>query len=174
LTSGFAFSILTFELVAMMIRPMTIEDKPSVTLILENTPEFILSEVALADEVVDAYLADPEDSGYFVLVAEIESKIAGYVCYGPTPITDGTWDIYWIAVDRNAQSQGVGRRLMNEAEEKIKQAKGRLVLVDTSSKPGYEKTNAFYRHIGYRESCRIKDFYAIGDDRITYEKRFNF
>lgn len=156
----------------MIIRPMITEDKPYIMHILEDTPEFNLSEVALADEVVDAYLTDPVDSGYFVLVAEIDLKIAGYVCYGPTPITEGTWDIYWIAVNRDIQGRGVGRRLMREAEAKIKQAEGRLILVETSSKPGYEKTNAFYQHIGYSESCRIKDFYAIGDDQIVYEKRF--
>ncbi len=113
------------------------------------------------------------ESGYFILVAEVDSSIAGYVCYGPTPITEGTWDIYWIAVDHNTQGQGVGRKLMEAAEEKIKQAKGRLILVETSSKPGYEKTNLFYQRIGYKEACRIIDFYAIGDDQIIYEKRMH-
>ena len=61
---------------------------------------------------------------------------------------------------------------MEAAEEKIKQAQGRLILVETSSKSGYEKTNLFYQRVGYKEACRIIEFYAIGDDQIIYEKRF--
>jgi ribosomal protein S18 acetylase RimI-like enzyme len=156
----------------MIIRPMTKKDKSYLIRILKNTPEFTQPEVVLADEVIEAYLFNPAESGYFVLVAEIDSKIAGYVCYGPTPITEGTWDLYWIAVDHEMQGHGVGKKLMEAAEEEIRKAKGRLILVETSSKPGYEKTNAFYQRIGYKEICRIKDFYMIGDDQITYEKRF--
>jgi ribosomal protein S18 acetylase RimI-like enzyme len=156
----------------MEIRPMAQHDKSAIMKILKNTPEFTPAEVVLADEVVSDYLFNPANSGYYILVAEIDSVVAGYVCYGPTPITEGTWDLYWIAVDHNIQGQGIGRRLMEAAEEKIRAAKGRLVLVETSSKPGYEKTNLFYQRIGYKEAARIIDFYMIGDDQIIYEKRF--
>lgn len=156
----------------MQIRPMTSKDKKAVMNILQYTPEFTPAEVVLADEVIDDYLFNPTESGYFILVAEIESKIGGYVCYGPTPITEGTWDIYWIAVDHTIQGKGIGKQLMEAAEQRIKEANGRLILVETSSKPGYEKTNAFYLRLNYKEACRIIDFYMIGDDQITYEKRF--
>jgi ribosomal protein S18 acetylase RimI-like enzyme len=151
---------------------MTSKDKSAVMRILKNTPEFTPAEVALADEVIDSYLFNPAEAGYFILVAEIDSKVVGYVCYGPTPITEGTWDLYWIAVDHSIQGQGVGKKLMEAAEEKIQEAKGRLIIVETSSKPGYEKTNAFYQRIGYKQAARIVDFYMIGDDQIIYEKRF--
>lgn len=157
----------------MDIRPMTSKDKSAIMRILKNTPEFTPAEVVLADEVIDEYLFNPSESGYFILVALIDAKVMGYVCYGPTPITEGTWDVYWIAVDHNTQGKGVGKVLMAAAEEKIRQAKGRLILVETSSKPGYEKTNLFYQRIGYTEACRIKEFYAVGDDKIVYEKRFS-
>jgi ribosomal protein S18 acetylase RimI-like enzyme len=155
-----------------MIRPMVRKDKSAVTRILRDTPEFTPAEVVLADEVISDYLFNPSKSGYFILVAEMDSSIVGYICYGPTPITEGTWDIYWIAVDRKVQGQGTGRQLMTAAEEKIKQAQGRLILVETSSKPGYEKTNLFYKRMGYQETARIVDFYSVGDDQIIYEKRF--
>jgi ribosomal protein S18 acetylase RimI-like enzyme len=156
----------------MDIRPLTAWDRTAVIQILENTPEFTPDEVALACELIDVYLDDPPGSGYWHLVAETEGQIAGYVCYGPTPITDGTWDIYWIAVDSSIQGKGIGRQLMAAAEENIIREGGRLILVETSSKPGYEKTNLFYQRLGYREACRIIDFYMIGDDKIIYEKRF--
>ncbi len=157
----------------MNIRPMTARDKAAIRKILKNTPEFIESEVVLAEEVINDYLHDPDNSGYYTLVAELDNTIAGFVCYGPTPITVGTWDIYWIAVDHNTQGKGVGRQLMAAAESNIKNAGGRLILVETSSKPGYEKTNLFYQRTGYKEAARIIDFYMVGDDQVIYEKRFN-
>jgi ribosomal protein S18 acetylase RimI-like enzyme len=156
----------------MNIRPMIKKDKSAVMRILQNTPEFTPPEVILADELIDSYLFNPTQSGYFILVAELESSIVGYICYGPTPITENTWDFYWLAVAHDIQGQGIGRKLMEAAEEKIKQAKGRLIVLETSSKPGYEKTNLFYLRLGYKEAARIKDFYMIGDDQIIYEKRF--
>jgi ribosomal protein S18 acetylase RimI-like enzyme len=156
----------------MIIRPMTSKDKTAVMFILKNTPEFTPAEVVLADEVIDSYLFNPDESGYFILVSEVDSKVVGYVCYGPTPITEGTWDLYWIAVNHEIQGQGVGRNLMKSAENEIRRQKGRLIIVETSSKPGYEKTNLFYQRLDYKEAARIKDFYMIGDDQIIYEKRF--
>ena len=155
----------------MNIRPMISKDKSVLGQILRNIPEFTAAEVALAEEVISDYLSNLQESGYFILVAEKENTIIGYICFGPTPITEGTWDIYWIAVDRDIQGQGLGKELMKAAEEEIKKAKGRLILVETSSKTGYEKTNIFYQRAGYKEACRIRDFYAIGDDQIIYEKR---
>ena len=155
----------------MNIRPMISKDKSALSQILRNIPEFTAAEVALAEEVISNYLSSFQESGYFILAAEKEKTIGGYICFGPTPITEGTWDIYWIAVDRDIQGQGLGKELMKAAEEEIKEAKGRLIVVETSSKTGYEKTNVFYQRAGYKETCRIRDFYTIGDDQIIYEKR---
>ncbi len=160
------------EEISMNIRPMTSQDKPAVMEIIRNTPEFNPMEADLAEEVIDAYLGGPVTSGYFTLVAEINGAIAGLICYGPTPITEGTWDVYWIAVDQKLQGRGIGRKLMETAEENIRRENGRLILVETSSRSGYEKTNLFYQRIGYKETARIIDYYSIGDDQVIYEKRF--
>jgi GNAT superfamily N-acetyltransferase len=139
--------------------------------ILGGTPEFLPAEVVVAEELIDAYLEDPEGSGYYTVVAEAEGIVAGYACYGPTPLTDGTWDLYWIAVEHNRQGQGIGRELMKFVEESIRGKNGRMLLIETSSKPDYEKTRNFYINIGYEIICTIPDFYAIGDDRVELWKR---
>ena len=156
----------------MNIRPMIRKDKPSIMRILQNTREFLPPEVVVADEVIDSYLFNPEESGYFVLVAEEDSRILGYVCYGPAPMTESTWDMYWLAVDHNIQGKGIGRSLMAAAEDKIRRAGGRLIVLETSSKPEYERTNRFYLAQGYTLDCQITDYYAIGDNKNIYEKRF--
>ncbi len=139
--------------------------------ILRNTPEFKPSEVVVAEEVIDSYLHNPHRAGYHTLVAEVDSTIAGYICYGPTPLTEGTWDLYWMAVAPEKQDQGIGSALMTFAEEEIRKAQGRLAIIETSSKPEYEKTQRFHLRHGYEVVCRIPDFYAPSDDKLILQKR---
>jgi ribosomal protein S18 acetylase RimI-like enzyme len=152
---------------------MSREDRPRVTEILRGTPEFKPFEVAVAEELIDSYLDDPYGSGYYVLVAEVDSTVEGYICYGPTPLTDGTWDIYWVAVARKSQDQGIGSALMKSAEEEIAKSKGRLSIIETSSTPAYEKTRNFHVSHGYQIVARIPDFYAPGDDKLILQKRLS-
>jgi len=155
------------------IRPLTAADKPAVMKILSNTPEFLPMEVVVAEELIDSYLCDPAGSGYNIVVGEVDAAIAGYACYGLAPLTEGTWDLYWIAVERGRQGQGIGSVLMKFVEDWIRQEKGRMLLIETSSKPDYERTRRFYQHIGYEEICRIPEFYAPGDSKVVLMKRLD-
>jgi ribosomal protein S18 acetylase RimI-like enzyme len=124
--------------------------------------------VAVAEEVIDSYLKDSFSSGYHILVADVDSIVTGYICYGPTPMTEGTWDIYWMAVAREKQDQGIG---MESAENEIVRAEGRLAIIETSSTPAYEKTRHFHLSHGYEIVARIPDFYAPGDAKLILQKR---
>jgi len=134
-------------------------------------PEFKPSEIVVAEEVIDSYLRNSYQSGYHILVAEVGQLVVGYICYGAAPLTEGTWDIYWIAVSREEQSRGIGSVLMAFAEDEIKKAQGRLAIIETSSKPEYEKTRRFHHRHGYEVVGRIPDFYAPGDDKLILQKR---
>jgi predicted N-acetyltransferase YhbS len=150
---------------------MSREDRPRITKILRDTAEFKPFEVAVAEELIDSYLNDPSGSGYHILVAQVDSNVQGYICYGPTPLTKGTWDIYWVAVAQARQDQGIGGALMKSAEKEILKAKGRLAIIETSSTPTYEKTRNFHTSQGYELVAHIPDFYAPGDDKLILQKR---
>jgi ribosomal protein S18 acetylase RimI-like enzyme len=145
-------------------------DKPSLMALVSSTPEFKPAEVTVAEEVIDSYLRDPEGSGYNVLVSG-DAAIDGYICYGPTPLTEGTWDVYWIAVAPPEKGKGVGGALLAYAEDKIREANGRLIVIETSSQAGYERTRRFYQKHAYETIAQITDFYAPGDDKIILQKR---
>jgi len=146
-------------------------DKPALMALLRDLPEFKPAEVVVAEEVIDSYLADPAGSGFNTLVTQDGPAITGYISYGPAPLTEGTWDVYWIAVAAGEQGKGVGGVLLAYAEDKIKEAKGRLIIIETSSQAGYEKTSRFYSKHGYETTCRLPDFYAPGDDKLILQKR---
>ncbi len=152
---------------------MNAADKPALMYILRHTPEFKTYEVTVAEEVIDSYLREPQESGYNILVAEGNPGPTGYVCYGPTPCTDGTWDIYWEAVTRDQRGEGIGTALTKAAEAAIRKARGRLIIIETSSTPIYEKTRRFYLGRGYEIVGRVPDFYAPGDDKLILQKHLD-
>jgi ribosomal protein S18 acetylase RimI-like enzyme len=97
--------------------------------------------------------------------------LLGYACFGPTPGTDRTFDLYWIAVHPDAQGSGVGRGLIEQVERRLGDRGGRLLVVETSSREAYGSTRRFYLASGYDEAARIASYYAPADDRLVYTKR---
>ncbi|HUF14101.1 MAG TPA: GNAT family N-acetyltransferase [Longimicrobiales bacterium] len=141
--------------------------------LLEATKVFRAEEIAIGLEVIESYLANPGQEYDVVGAFTRDDRLLGYACFGPTPCTEGTWDLYWIAVSPDAQGRGIGTLIMQEVERRLTRADARLVLIETSSTEPYEPTSAFYRALGYREVARVPDFYLDGDDRVILAKRLD-
>jgi ribosomal protein S18 acetylase RimI-like enzyme len=112
-------------------------------------------------------------SYHFLGAFDSDDTLVGYACYGATPGTEGTWDLYWIAVHPEAQGSGVGTILMSEVERRLEGLSARMLVVETSSRSDYAPTRGFYGRRGYGEAARVREFYAPGDDRIILTKRFH-
>jgi D-alanine-D-alanine ligase len=158
-----------YKTFASRIRYAAASDRQTVLDFIHATKFFRPDEVEVAMEVFDDAIAGKGDYQSYVINGD--SKAVGWVCFGPTPCTLGTFDLYWIAVDPAYQAKGYGRILMAFAEKEIKKRGGRLVIVETSGRASYLSTRKFYLKIGYLESSRVWDFYAPGDDKIIYIKR---
>jgi ribosomal protein S18 acetylase RimI-like enzyme len=146
------------------LRPLSHADRGGIERILRACGAFRDDEIAVALELVDA----PQEQGYRFVVAQVEDEVACYACFGSTPMTRGTWDLYWIAVDPRRQRRGVGRALLRASEEAIRAEGGRMLLVETAGKASYASTRAMYDACGYREVARVPDFYEEGDDKVIY------
>ena len=155
-----------------MLRELRADDLAGLEQILAATGAFTPAEVAVAMELLEIVIKEPEQRDYEVAVAELQGKVAGYVLFGPVPATEGNFDLYWIAVDPAAQGSGVGQRLLEHVEAEVRGRGGRMVCLETSSQGGYDRTRSFYEKSGYLLESRIRDFYRPGDDRLTYVKRF--
>ena len=155
----------------LTLRPVAASDRPALVDVLERTAQFTPDEVEVALELIDEALERGEASSYRVIVALHNDLPVGYVCYGRTPMTDATYDLYWIVVDPTRRGGGVGRRLWGACEAAVRTEGGRLVRIETSSVELYGDTQAFYDRIGFLEVARIPDFYRAGDDLITYTWR---
>ncbi|NJL73441.1 MAG: GNAT family N-acetyltransferase, partial [Candidatus Competibacteraceae bacterium] len=141
------------------VRPLVEDDKARILDLLRRTGFFTDDEVAVAEELIDAWLYKPEQKDYRVYATGRPGEPEGYVCFGPTPATEGTYDLYWIAVDPRLQGRGIGRRLLAFTEEEVRSEGGKLIIIETSSTERYGSTQNFYLKAGYAVEARIKDFY---------------
>jgi D-alanine-D-alanine ligase len=149
------------------LRTLTAADRGRVEEISRAVGLFRADEIAVALEVFDAEVAGSPD--YIALGAEHDGRLAGWICWGPTPCTLGTFDLYWMAVDPALHGAGVGTALLHAMEARLAGV-ARLVVVETAGRPDYAPTRAFYEARGYRAVSRIPDFYAPGDDQVVYVK----
>lgn len=159
----------TRELVVALRTP-GVEDIRRVAQLVEATGLFRPQEVDIAVEVFGDAARQPGADYHAIGAFDDEEELVGFVCYGPAPGTEGTWDLYWIVVDPRAQRQGIGTRLSDACEAAVRRAGGRMMVIETSSRPDYAATRGFYSARGYRRAARVADYYAPGDDLLVYTK----
>lgn len=156
-----------------MIKKLRAKDREKIKNILFETNNFNEEEIRVALELIDIYINNKDQKDYEIFVdhnEEDESIVNGYVCVGQRPLTEGTYDLYWIAVNPSVQSRGIGSKLILFVENYIKSKNGRLILIETSGKDSYKKERSFYEKNAYSRFIEIEDFYSKNDSLVIYGK----
>jgi GNAT superfamily N-acetyltransferase len=161
---------LSGTIVSPHLRNLTAADRVRIEGITRAVGLFREDEILVALEVFDEAVGGRAGNTYSVLGAEVDGLLAGWICWGPTPCTLGTYDLYWMAVDPRIQGTGVGTALLGEMERRL-QGLARLIIIETTGRPDYSGTRAFYQGRGYSPVASIADFYAPGDDQVVFVKR---
>ncbi len=154
----------------MEIRPLAAPDQAPLSALLGRIETFSKEEQVCAIELIELAL-QPNHPDYQVLVAVKDERVVGYCCYGPTPMTEGTFDLYWIASDPEVRGQGVGSALVSAMEGELRRRAARLIRIETSAMEAYGPTRGFYAAMKYVEESRFRDFYKVGDDLIILKKK---
>ena len=97
------------------IRPTDSDDVPICVSLAEGTQVFSPSEIHGLEEDLQACLRG-EFRDDKLLSAEVGGRVSGFVHYGPSDIGEGTWYLYWIAVDRASHGLGLGLNLLRRVE----------------------------------------------------------
>jgi ribosomal protein S18 acetylase RimI-like enzyme len=155
----------------MLDRP-TPQETESLVALAQATGFFNPEEIAVVRELLDEYHARGEASGYFWAVyrASPGAPPVGFVCYGPVPMSEDVYDLYWIAVDPRRQSGGIGSALLAFVEAELSRRRARQLYIETSDTPRYAPTRAFYERRGYEEVAHLTDYYHVGDGKLVYRK----
>jgi len=154
--------------VSCSLRPVGHAHRARLEELTRGTGLFREEEVATAVELLDESLAGDDD--YQFVGAFEGDQLVGYACWGPTPGTAATSDLYWIVVNRDHQGRGIGTQLLAEVEQRLTTHDARLVVVETSSRPDYAPTRSFYEARGYTRTATIPGYYAPGDDLVVFTK----
>src|ERR1700704_605786 len=125
------------------VRPIESTDRARLEEIVRRAGNFSREEIDTALELIDEALLTKNQGDYVVHVLEDASILHGFVCLGPTPLTKGTFDLYWIVVDTAAHRRGHGKALLKYAEQEVRRHGGRLLLIETSSLDTYRQTREF-------------------------------
>lgn len=127
-------------------------------------------ELSCIEELWSAYRDKGEASGYAFLAYRDDGQLLSYACFGHHPLTQSTFDLYWIAVDPAAQGRGIGHALLGRVEAEVRARGGRLLVIETSGTTAYAAARRLYETSGYRCEAVIHDFYAPGDDLVIFGK----
>ena len=138
--------------------------------LVASTGVFYRKERAVALELLAARLAQGPKSGYSFFFAERGPELLGYAAWGRAPLTERSFDLYWIAVAPTAQGQGVGRALLALVEGAVAARGGGNLYIETSSRQVYARTRRFYVAAGYPRVARLRDFYGPGDHKLLFCK----
>jgi len=115
------------------------------------------------------YIQEPTVDEYFFLCAGVDF-VDGFICFGRTPLAEGVFDVYWIAVRPGARKKGVAKALLEEAEKIMRSEGARMVICETSSGGSYHEARCFYTRSGFKHVATVPDFYSPGDHKMIYAK----
>ena len=146
------------------------EDVAAVREVTASTGYFHEHEIPVAVELAEERLAKGAASGYEFVFAEQDGRVVGYTSFGPIPCTRGSFDWYWLAVRPEYQGAGLGQRLLQEVEARARAMGGARLYCETSGRPQYASTRAFYERMGFTLCEVLADYYEPGDGRATYVK----
>jgi GNAT superfamily N-acetyltransferase len=145
-------------------------DPARVREITESTGFFYPDEIDTAVELVEERLAKGQKSGYHFIFAEEAGRTVGYSCFGPIACTKSSFDHYWLAVAQEFRGKGLGTALIAATERAVSALGGTRIYIETSSRPLYDPTRAFYLARGYAKEAELHDFYGPGDSKVIYVK----
>jgi ribosomal protein S18 acetylase RimI-like enzyme len=152
-----------------MIRFTTPNDTNALLVLAEATELFEADQIEELAQMLDQHFRNETDS-QDIWFTDDDNEPVGVAYVAPERMTEGTWNLYLIAIHPDRQRQGRGANLLRHIEKMLTERGERVLLVETSGLEDFEYVRAFYRKSGYDEEARIREFYKVGDDKIIFRK----
>ncbi len=146
-------------------------DREALEEILRSTDFFYDFEIDTALEIFDETIeAGSQASGYYWMKITDEDGLVAFANYGKNDFSTHSWELYWIAVHQNSRNKKLGSILLKAIEDDVRDIGGKILWIETSGRPLYTSTEAFYKRNGYTLAASLKDFYGPGDPKQIYSK----
>jgi GNAT superfamily N-acetyltransferase len=155
----------------MELQPLIPDDREKISRLLRQGNVFNPEEIKVAMEVIDEALNKAGGKDYQVFCAfDNDRNLAGFICFGPIPMTERCYDLYWLKVDEASSRKGVGGTLLGFMEQFVVREGARRIYVETSSTAPYQAARSLYEKHGYQLVCCLSDFYREGDHKMIFMK----
>ncbi len=149
------------------IRRAVPQDLPHFKQVIDSN-ELFPSE--LLDDMVQDFFTNPASTDSW-LCAELGGRPVAVAYCAPERMTEGTYNLYLIAVLAKMKGKGIGSLVMQYLENQLKSQGVRVLLVETSGLPEFEHTRHFYDKCQYEREAVIRDFYQEGEDKVVFWKK---
>jgi ribosomal protein S18 acetylase RimI-like enzyme len=147
------------------------EERKRIEEILRSTDFFYEFEIETALEIADETLSKGmEKSGYYWLKVTDDDGVVAFANYGKNAFSTHSWELYWIAVHNNSRHKKLGSSLLKAVENDVHKRGGKILWIETSGRPKYASTEAYYQRNGYELAASLKEFYGPGDPKQVYVK----
>ena len=153
------------------VQPATIGEREQIREVARRAGVFNAIELDTVDELLDAYYADADGSGYYFLSYRDGDRVLGFAAWGPRSLSERGYDLYWIATRPEAQRRGVARALLAAIETRVRERGGGWIVIETSDTPTYAAARGFYERCGYARALFLPDFYRAGDGLMAFAKQ---
>ncbi|BAU13396.1 N-acetyltransferase GCN5 [Leptolyngbya sp. NIES-3755] len=152
-----------------MIRSTTPDDVTKLLVLAEATGLFESNQIEELAQMLNQHFSD-ESGSQEIWFTDYDNEPVGVAYVAPERMTEGTWNLYLLAIHPNHQGRGRGAALLRHVEQTLIERGEGVLLVETSGLEDFEYVRGFYRKNGYDEEARIRDFYRAGDDKIVFRK----
>lgn len=149
------------------IRKALKEDIAGIKAVLDSSGLF---PSELLDDMISDYLMNSESEDIW-FVMKNDNQILGMGYCVPEQLTNGTYNLLAIAVRKELQGKGLGKKMMAFIENLLRDASKRILIVETSSDPQFELTRQFYIKLGYTQEAILRDFWDAGEDKVIFWKK---
>ena len=167
---------------SLRVAPSMPEDRRAIRELILNSGLFGGADADCVDEMFTQSLRQPSEDNYRFLscwedgareaAPETPSpRMIGFACCGRESLTKGTWDLFWVCVDRAARGRGAGSLLLTEAQKLAVADGARLMVIYTSSTDFYAPARRLYESQRFTRVAVVPDYYTDGDDLFIYSKR---
>jgi ribosomal protein S18 acetylase RimI-like enzyme len=152
-----------------MIRLTSQDDTTALIAVAEASGLFDPNQTDSLAQMLDKHFSD-KDETQDIWLTDYDNEPVGIAYIAPERMTEGTWNLYLIAVHPDRQKQGRGKALLSYVEQMLMERGERILLVETAGTDDFEYVREFYRKNGYEQEARIREFYTAGIDKIVFRK----